>query len=104
DLGEGLVGEHPPGGLVDLRAQEEVSLQGGPAQVEGPVLEPDDLVGAGLVVELEGGCVRPGEDGELVAVNLDVAGGEVGFLGPAAALDRAGDADAELGAQLAGQA
>ncbi len=54
DLQEPVVGQVAPRRLVDLRAGDEVLLQRRAPQIEVAVLEPDRLVRAGVVGELEG--------------------------------------------------
>ena len=103
DLGEPVGGQVAARRLVDGRPNEEVLLQGGAAQVEVAVLEPHGLARGGVVRDLEGRRFRAREDGEGVGLHFDLAGGQVRVLVAAALDDGAGDADAELSAQLAGE-
>ena len=90
-------------GAVELRAHEEVLLQRRAAQIEVAVLEAHRLAGVGVVADRERRRLGAREDVQPGRLDLDLAGRQLGVDVVAARDDAAGDADAELGAQLAGE-
>ena len=103
DLGEAVRGEDAARRLIDLRAHQEVLLQRGAAQIEVAVLEADRLARDAVVDDLERRRLGAREDRERVAPSPRCRRWRGSGSCGRRARDGAGDADAELAAQLAGR-
>ena len=103
DLDEAVGDERASDGGVHDRAHLEVALQAFAAQVDVAVAETDGLVDVGALVDGERRGVGRREDLDGAVLQLDLSGGELGVdRALDAVLDRAGDAQHILVAQVVG--
>ncbi len=98
-----LFAENPAGGLVEIVADAQVSLQRRPAEIVNPISHPGRLIDAGIVLQRKRRRCRAIEEAHLLGDNFDLARGHLGVDGVRSPpLNGPTREDHILGADLAG--